>query len=115
MNISLLKLKNGNDYPPKTLYEIIISVQFHLGFAWKLLNQEVFKEVKFSLDNVMKLHTLQGLGMEVKQADVINSTHEEDLWSVGLLGGHDPEVLLNTIVYIIGKGCALQAGKAHHV
>ena len=40
------------------LYDITICVQFHLetmGFAWKILNQVEFKEIRFTLDNVMKI------------------------------------------------------------
>ena len=58
----------------------------------------MFKEVKFTLDNVMKLRTAQGIGSKVKQADVLSMTHEEYLWSVGLLGTSNPEVLLTTII-----------------
>ena len=31
----------------------------------------------------------------------------------GILGVHNPEVLLNTVVYILGLHCALRAGKEH--
>ena len=41
-------------------------------------------------------------------------TDEDYLWSLGLLGTHNPEVLLNTLVFTIGKGCALRAGKEHY-
>ena len=41
--------------------------------------------------------------------------HEECLWSIGLLGLSNPEFLLLAMVFIIGKGCALHAGKEHHV
>ena len=33
---------------------------------------------------------------------------------MGLLGIHSPEVLLNTIVFMLGKSYALRAGKEHH-
>ena len=116
--ITEIKKLDGNDYPSKTMYEIVICFQFYLeplGFGWKLLNDEIFKEVKFTLDNVMKLYTAQGIGSKVKQADVLSMTHEEYLWSVGLLGTSNPEVLLTTIIYIVGKGFALRAGKEHRV
>ena len=61
----------------------------------------------------MKLRTSQGVGKKVKQADILTSTHEEYLWSVGLLGLLNPETLLATVVIMIGKGCALHAGKEH--
>ena len=74
------------------MYEILICVQFQLekmGFAWKLLDHEVFKDVKFSLDNLMKLRTAQGVGTSVKKAEILMSFDEEFLWSLGLLGTHN--------------------------
>ena len=44
------------------------------------------------------------------------TTFDEDyLWSLGLLGCENPENLLNTVMYLVGKGFALCAGKEHHV
>ena len=115
--ITEVKKVDGSDFPGKTLYEIVICVQFHLetlGFGWKILNEEPFKNIKFTLDNVMKMRTSQGIGNSVRKAQVLTSTDEEYLWSLGLFGTHSPEALLNTLVFMIGKGFALRAGKEHH-
>ena len=116
--ITEIKKIDGNDYPGKTLYEIVVSFQFHLetlGFGWKLLNQEIFKDVKFTLDNVMKIRTEQGVNSKVRQAEILTSNHKEYLWLLNLLGTSNPEQLLTTIIFIVGKGFALRAGKEHHV
>lgn len=63
-----VKKLDGNDFPPKTLYEILISVQFHLeslGICWKLLEDEALKDVKFTRDNLMKSRCRTGLGNNV--------------------------------------------------
>ena len=112
-----VKKVDGSDYPGKTLYKILICIQFHLetiGFGWKLLNQECFKGVKFTLDNLMKMRTCEGLGLSVRKAQVLNNIDEEYLWSLGYFGTHSPEALLSTMVLVIGKGFALRAGKEHH-
>ena len=114
--ITEVKKLDGTDFPGKTLYEILISVQFHLetiGLCWKLLNEERFSEVKFTLDNMMKLHTSQGIGNSVRKAEILSKDQEEILWSLGLLGYQDAETLLNTVVFMIGKGFALRAGEEH--
>ena len=52
-----IKKLNGDDYPGKTLYHIIICIQFYLeclGFAFRLLNDPFFKDLKFTVDNTMK-------------------------------------------------------------
>ena len=48
---------NGCEFPSKTMYDIIICIQFYLGafgFNWKLVDDVYFQDVKFTLDNLMK-------------------------------------------------------------
>ena len=116
--ITEVKKLDGTDFPGCTLYDIVISLQFHLetlGLAWKLLSHEEFKEVRFTLDNMMKKKTQDGIGISVKQTKILTANHEEILWRKGLLGVHNPNVLLNTVIFSIGKGCALRAGQEHRV
>ena len=92
-------------------------MQFHLeslGFGWKIINEPAFKDLKFTLDNIMKQQTAMGIGVSVRKAQILSITDEDYLWSLGLLGTSSPEVLLNTVVFIVGKGFALCAGKEHH-
>ena len=115
--ITEVKKIDGSEFPGKTLYDIVVCVQFHLeslGFNWKIVNDTVFTDLKYTLDNVMKLRTSQGIGISVRKAQVLSFTDEDLLWSLGLLGTYSPEVLLNTVVFMIGKGCALRAGKEHY-
>lgn len=108
---------DSNDFPPKTLYEILILVQFHLetlGFCWTFLEDEAFGDVKFTLDNLMKSHCSHGLGNNVHQAQVITFDEEELMWQKGVLDHDSPEKLLHTLVYLLGLSCTLCAGKEHH-
>ena len=85
---------DGEDFPPKTLYQIVLCVQFYCeteGITWQLLEDEAFKELKFTLDNVMKQHTSSGIGIIVKKADIISKTDEDILWNRGILGSENPE------------------------
>ena len=70
-----VKKVDGSDFPGKALFEILICVQFHLeciGFAWKLVNDEAFKDIKYTLDNVMKIRASQGVGKSVKKAQILS-------------------------------------------
>ena len=52
-----IKKVNGEDFPGKTLYHIVVCVQFHLecmGFVFKVINDPAFQDLKFMLDNTMK-------------------------------------------------------------
>ena len=114
--ITEVKKFDGEDFPGKTLYHLIVCIQFHLecmGFAFKLINDPAFHALKFTLDNTMKACVRPGVGISVKQAEVLTATDEDLLCSMGLLGTSHPEQLLNTIIFCIGKGFALRAGKEH--
>ena len=111
-----VKKIDGSDFPVHILYDIVICLQFHLecnGIMWKLISDGVFAELKFTLDNVMKSRHGAGIGNKVKQADVVNLSDEEILWSISLLGTSNPQVLLDTLVYLIGLHCSLGARKEH--
>ena len=114
--ITEIRKLDGSDYPQKMLYQIVLCVQFHLetlGFIWKLLDQDKFKDIRFTLDNVMKIRTANGIGIRVKKADIISKTDEDIMWSKGVLGTDSPEQILFTVLYVVGLNCALQAGKEH--
>ena len=107
--ITEVKKIDGQDFPGKTLYHLVVCIQFHLeclGFAFKIINDPAFKDLKFMLDNTMKARVSQGIGLSVKQVQVITATDEDLLWSLGLLGTSHPEQLLNTVIFCIGKGFA---------
>ena len=105
-----IKKVNGKEYPGKTLYHIIVCVQFHLeclGFAFKLINDPAFRAFKFTLDNTMKACMSLGIGLSIKKADVLTATDKDLLWLMGLLGIDHPNQLLNTVIYSVSKGFAL--------
>ena len=82
--VTKVKKLDGTDYPGKTLYYLVICVQFHLeclSFAFKLINDPAFKDLKYTLDSTMKAHTSQGIGISVKQAEILTATDEDLLWS----------------------------------
>ena len=113
-----IKKLDGTEYPGKTLYDIVICLQFHLeclGFSFKLINGDQFRDVKCTLDNTMKQQVASGIGLSVRQAQVLSVTNKDYLWSLGLLGTSNPTQLLNTVVFCIGKGFALWAGMEHRV
>ena len=65
--ITEIKKLDGSEYPGKTLYDIVICVQFHLekmGLQWKLLVQEEFSDLKYTLDNLMKKRVSEGVGIQ---------------------------------------------------
>ena len=114
--ITEVKKLDGSEFPGCTLYDIVICLQFHLetrGFSWKFLSQDMFKDIRFTLDNLMKDRCARGIGVNVQKAQILSQFHEEIFWSMGVSGVNDPSTLLNSLVYMLGKGFALQAGQEH--
>ena len=115
--LSEIKKVNGQEFPPKTLYNIVICVQLHLesmGIHHKLLDDARFCAMKFTLDGLMKERCAAGLGQNVCQPQVLTIEDENYLWDHGILGVDHPEQLVQTLLYVFGLSCALHAGKEHH-
>ena len=78
----VLKVKDGSDYPGKTLYEMVTSIQKYLienGLNWKLLDQHEFTDIYTVLDNVMHKRAINNIGQVTKQAEFISLDVEKSL------------------------------------
>ena len=56
---------------------------------------------------------MEGYGAVSKEAQAFTEEQEEKLWSLKVLGDHSPQVLLNTLVFLIGRNFSLRSGKEH--
>ena len=73
-----------------------------------------FKHFQDCLDAEMKrLTNIIGVGSTVKQAEPLREDQEQKLWNLGLLGEDSHSVLLNTMVFLIGKNFSLRSGREH--
>ena len=108
--LTKVKKIDGSEFPAKTLYEIVICLQFWIetkGLSWKLISDKEFSDVKFTLDNLMKARTAAGIGVSVRKAEALSVDQEELLWCSGVLGTQNPEILLHTLIYLVGLHCTL--------
>ena len=111
------KMRDGSDYPGKTLYEMVTSIQKYLHekkVYWKLLDDPQFTEVCTVLDNVMKERAEANIGLITKQAQFISLEHENDMWEKGILGEETPDKLRSTVLFLLGIHCGLRAGDEHY-
>ncbi len=112
-----IKRKDGKDFPGKSLYEILMCLQFHLekrGLFWKLLDDSDFVKVKFTLDNIMKKRAQTQCAPDVRCSTPISYSDEEKMWSSGVLGEQSPDQLRNTVMFLLGMHLALRGGEEHH-
>jgi hypothetical protein len=106
--------KQGNEYCPKTIYELDIALQHYLRSNDRqidLLESSDFVKMRFVLDS--RMLSRHGMGLNKKQALVINAEQEDTLWEKGLLGNDTPQKLLDTMVFYMGLNFALRAGTEH--
>ncbi len=108
---------NGSEYPPQTLYQMIVCVQIFLEsekLYWKLLDKgdPYFVNLYYTLDNIMKQHTAKGLGVK-QSATMVSKENEEVMWQKGILGEDDPSQLLDMVLYLLGINWALCGGEEH--
>ena len=82
-------------------------MQFFLekkGKFYKLLQDEDFIQLQTTLDNTMKDVAKKGVGLHVRQAQVI-SLADEKLWKSGVLGSDSPTKLVHTFLSAWTKFC----------
>ena len=106
--IAEVKKVNGEEYPGKTLYQLIVSIQWYLNendIGWKLVDGPDFKNLRVVLDNLIQERALQNIGTTKKQAQFIPLNFENELWEKGILGEDTPEKLRSTVLFLIGINC----------
>ncbi|XP_070576773.1 uncharacterized protein KIAA1958-like isoform X1 [Ptychodera flava] len=110
---------NGDEYPAKTLFCIIMGIQSHIrietGKTLSVIEQQEYEPFRQVLESEMKRLNEKGVGLETKHPEIelITPKDEDWLWECKLLGEHNPYVLLNTMVFLNGKHFGLRNGKEH--
>ena len=110
-----VRKRNGQEYPPNSLYQMICGLQWHVQRTRPSISffTPVFANIERTLDAEMKRLRLTGLGVQVKKAEPISVDEEEQMWQCGELGDDNPQVLLQTLFYLIGVHFALHSGSEH--
>ena len=105
-----IKNKKGEPYPPRTIHQILASLQRHMlshvPDAPKFLDKKNsrFRELHNACDNVYRgLHN-QGVG-----TDIAHSVPDE-MWSVGVFADSEPKALQRAIFYYVGKHFCVRGG-----
>ena len=117
--VAEVRKEGQEEYPGKTLYEMICCIQAYFRIECKrnitLVDKKGcnFRNLNSALNFQMKQRASAGVGVDVKQAKVISESDENYLWEHGYLGNVNPEVLRNTLVWVLGLNFALRAGQEH--
>ncbi len=113
--IAEFRHRDGGEYEGRTLYDVIICLQFHFEKAdifWRLIDDPEFQSLKWTLDNLMKSRCSSRLGT-VGSSKPISFADETKMWVSGALGEDSPDKLRNTVMFLISISCALRGGEEH--
>ena len=117
--ISEVRKEDGQEYPGKTLYEMMSSIQTFLRVKCKrnvtLIDKTgcKFRSLNSALNFQMKEKAGQGIGLVVNKANLITDEQEDYLWENGFFGSENAELLCHTLVWIFDIQFALRAGQEH--
>lgn len=114
----VLEIRNmkGKRYPRDSLISVIAGIQQILlenKRPLKIMKDREFSEFQKALDASCKLSSQEGLGCQVKRSEIITLEDELKLWNLNILGGNNPQQLMNTLLYLNGIHFALRSGPEH--
>ena len=108
---------NGEHYSPDSLHQICCGLQRAIRAAGNtdinFFDGKEFTPFRELMDGELKRPNGTGKYVYKKKADIITVEMEEIFWKNGLLGDHSPQVLVNTLVYLMGLCFALRSGDDH--
>lgn len=112
-----VRKEDKSNYPPNTLFDLIIYLQQRINFVKKInhnwLEDASFKQIKLVLDDELKRLRQCGFGCTKKQSNVIEKKTEEDMWISNILGDDSPHKLLHTMIFALGINLALRGRMEH--
>ena len=94
---------NGENYPPATLYQLLSGLLRYMrevspqcpNFLDK--NDARFRKLHRTMDAVFHDLHAEGIGRQVKHAQLITATEENSLWDNRVCGLHSPRALQNAV------------------
>jgi integrase len=115
--VAEVRKTDGAEYPGRTIYEMISSIQAYLRVECKrnvnLIDKTARVFLNSALNFVMKERAGQGIGVETAQAKFITEEQENYLWEHCFLGSTNAALLRDTLVFVFGIQFALRAGQEH--
>lgn len=100
------KKKDGTDYEPDTLTSNHRAIERYLrdqNYPKNILTDPDFETSRRVLLSRRKMLKGNGLGNKKNKSESLTSDDEELMWSNGSLGTHNPDVLQETVWYLMSK------------
>lgn len=113
-----VRKSDGSEYCPRSLQSILSGLHRYIEnnspHGLKIQSTEgTFAELHTLLENLYKRLHQEGIGAEKKQAAIISSNEERQLWASGVFSTSNPQGLLNAIFFYNGMNFVLRGGEEH--
>lgn len=112
-----VRKKDGDDYEPDSLRVMVIAIDRYLAekeYKYSIIRDREFKSSKQVLEGKARLLRQQGKGKRPKKARSLTTTEENELWEEKKLGKRSPQVLVQTVWWILTQYFGLRGRQEHH-
>lgn len=115
-----IKRKDGKNYPPNTLVQIVSGLQRYLRTECQKHYVNFFKEddtrfanFRKALDTKMKELQSQGVGIRINSSEPVTEDDEVSLWDKGVFNLQTVVGLSNAVFYYNGKIFGFRGHQEH--
>ena len=120
--VTEVRKSDGSEYTPRSISQLLSGLQRHINskkeprepiLCFSDPENGQFRELHNVLERRYKALHEQGISATVGKARVITQDEENQLWTSGVLGPHNPSSLLNAMFYYNGLFFVLRGGQEH--
>ena len=104
------------EYEPDSLRTMLAALDRHLrqaGANFSIIKDREFDECRKTLNGRAIMLREEGLGKKMK-ADALTLEEEEQLWTIGVLGGNNAVSLNHTVFFILSQQFGTRGCQEHH-
>ena len=112
-----VRKKHGEDYEPDSLRVMVTAIDRYLAekeYKHSTIRDREFKSSKQVLEGKARLLPQQGKGKRSNKARSLTTTEENELWEKKKLGKGSPQVLVQTVWWLLTQYFGLRGRQEHH-
>ena len=112
-----VRKQDGSDYEPDSLRVMVASLDRHLkenGFKYSILRDREFAESKQVLEGKAKQLRQEGKGKRPQKSRSLTTNEETQLWEQKKLGNHSPQVVTQTVWWLLTQHFGLRGRQENH-
>jgi len=112
-----VRKKDGDDYEPDSLRVMVTAIDRFLSekeYKYSIIRDRQFKSSKQVLEGKARLLRQEGKGKRPNKARSLTTTEENELWEKKKLGRGSPQVLVQTVWWLLTQYFGLRGRQEHH-